>query len=164
MPAAMMQPLVNRKYLMERFPGKGGWTYIVLPDLPQQKDNPLGKFRVRGSIDGVAIKGYHLMPLGNGRLFLPVKAAIRKQIRKEAGAEVLLVLYPDPEPTVIPEELIACLSVAPEALRVFRSYTDNNQKAFADWIYAAKTEQTKARRILKSIEKLLQHKKHADPY
>jgi hypothetical protein len=40
---------------------------------------------VRGTIDDFEIRKYHLMPMGNGKFFLPVKAEIRKKIKKEAG-------------------------------------------------------------------------------
>ena len=26
------KPVVNKKYLLEKFPGKGGWTYAVIPE------------------------------------------------------------------------------------------------------------------------------------
>jgi hypothetical protein len=27
----MEKPLVNKEYLLEKFPGKGGWTYAAIP-------------------------------------------------------------------------------------------------------------------------------------
>jgi len=27
------KPLVNRKYLLEKYPGKGGWTYAAIPEV-----------------------------------------------------------------------------------------------------------------------------------
>jgi hypothetical protein len=78
-------PLVDKKYRLEKFAGKGGWTYAKIPELLPDKNNPFGWVRVRGSIDAVELTGYHLMPMGNGHLFLPVKAAIRKQIKKQEG-------------------------------------------------------------------------------
>ena len=79
----MEQPLIDEKYLLEKFPGKGGWTYAKIPEILQDKSSPFGWVRVRGSIDGYEIKSYHLMPMGNGNLFLPVKAEIRKKIEKK---------------------------------------------------------------------------------
>jgi Domain of unknown function (DUF1905) len=79
----MEQPLVHKKYLLEKFVGKGGWTYTQIPEITPHKSNPFGWVKVRGSIDGYAIQNYHLMSMGNGKLFLPIKAAIRKQIQKK---------------------------------------------------------------------------------
>ena len=78
----MDKPLVNKSYLLERFQAKGGWTYAKIPEVLQDKHSPFGWVRVRGSIDNFEIKNYHLMPMGNGNLFLPVKAEIRKKIGK----------------------------------------------------------------------------------
>jgi len=150
----MPTPLVNKTYLLEKFQGKGGWTFAQIPEILQNKNAPFGWVRVRGSIDGFEIKGYHLMPMGNGKLFLPVKAEIRKKIKKQAGDSVHVILFEDNFPTEIPEELKACFLDVPGTFEKFQQLSDGEQKASIDWIYAAKTEDTKARRILATIEKL----------
>ena len=33
------KPLVNKKYLLEKFPRKGGWTYTVISEIPMIKSN-----------------------------------------------------------------------------------------------------------------------------
>ena len=148
------KPLINKKYKLERFPGKGGWTYARVPEIATNKNNPFGWVRVRGSIDDYEIKNYHLMPMGNGTLFLPVKAEIRKKIRKKEGDEVHVILFPDNAPTEIPEELLLCLKDDPKVYNIFLSYTDGEKKAFVDWIYAAKKEETKVERIAKMFRRL----------
>jgi hypothetical protein len=150
----MPTPLVNKTYLLEKFQGKGGWTFAQIPEILPDKNAPFGWVRVRGSIDGFEIKGYHLMPMGNGKLFLPVKAEIRKKIKKQAGDSVHVILFEDNFPTEIPEELKACFLDVPGTFEKFQQLSDGEQKASIDWIYAAKTEDTKARRILATIEKL----------
>lgn len=147
-------PFVHKKYRLEQFPGKGGWTYAAIPEIPPDKKAHFGWVRVKGTIDGYEIKNYHLMPMGNGRLFLPVKAAIRKAIGKKAGDEVTVVLYPDNDPVEIPEELLVCLEDDPRALKIFLSYTDGEQKAFIEWVYAAKKDDTRAARIVKMLHML----------
>jgi hypothetical protein len=32
-----MKPLVNKKYKLEKFQGKGGWTYARIPQITQIK-------------------------------------------------------------------------------------------------------------------------------
>ncbi|MBK9320839.1 MAG: DUF1905 domain-containing protein [Bacteroidetes bacterium] len=108
------KPLIDKKILLEKYPGKGGWTYGRIPEIKKGKDTPFGWVKVRGSIDGYEIKKYHLMPMGNGMLFIPVKASIRKAINKGAGDYVHIVLYPDHEPLDIPEEMLLCLEDEPE--------------------------------------------------
>src|SRR5690349_21153929 len=105
----MEKPLVNKKYLLKKFQGKGGWTFAELPEVTKSKNNSFGWVKVRGTIDGFEIRKYHLMPIGNGKLFLPVKAEIRKAIKKEAGDRVHVILYPDNEPLEVPDEMLLCL-------------------------------------------------------
>jgi hypothetical protein len=147
--------LTDKAYLLEKFPGKGGWTYAAIPEIQQDKHAPFGWVRVKGSIDGYEIKGYRLMPMGNGRLFLPVKAEVRKKIGKKEGDWVQIVLYADNAPQELPEELLLCLKDEPAAYDKFLTCTDGEQKAFIDWIYAAKTDETKVERIVQTINKLL---------
>jgi len=150
----MEEPLVNKSYQLEKFPGKGGWTFARIPEILQDKHAHFGWVRVRGSIDGVEIKNYHLMPMGNGSLFLPVKASIRKKIGKQEGDFVQIILFADNLPVEIPEELNICLQDEPTAYKTFLSYTQGEQKAFIDWIYSAKKEETKVTRIAKMFDLL----------
>ncbi len=153
--SGMSDNLVNGQYLLQQFPGKGGWTYAAIPEIAQNKNNPFGWVKVKGSIDGYELKHYKLMPMGEGRLFLPVKAAIRKVIKKEAGDFVNIVLALDESPIEIPEEIIECFKNEPQ--RVYESFlnlTEGQQKTYIDWIYEAKTDETKVERITKMMKEL----------
>lgn len=95
------KPLVDREYLLEKLPGKYGWTYTIIPEI---KPDPKAAFtwvKVRGTIDGYPITDYRLMPTGDAMpsgkayLFLAVNAVIRKKIQKQAGDYVHIILYPD---------------------------------------------------------------------
>ncbi|MBK9735885.1 MAG: DUF1905 domain-containing protein [Saprospiraceae bacterium] len=156
------KPLVNHSYLLEKYPGKGGWTYAAIPEISQDKKAPFGWVKVKGTIDNVELKNYKLMPMGNGKLFLPVKAAIRKKIGKDAGDWVKVVLFSDNSTVEIPDELLLCLQEEPLALQNFLGYTDGQQKEFIDWIYSGKTEATKVKRIAETIMKLSKNNKLRD--
>jgi len=149
----MEKPLVNKKYLLEKFPGKGGWTFTIIPEISPDKHSPFGWVRVKGSIDGYEIKNYNLQPTvkGDGRLFLAVKAEIRKAIKKQAGDYVHIILYPDNEPFEIPEDLLICLKEEPHAYEKFRQLKESEQKVFVNWIYSAKTDDSKVKRIAATI-------------
>ena len=149
------KPLVDKKYLLEKFSGKGGWTYAQIPEILQDKNSPFGWVRVCGNIDDFEIRNYHLMPMGNGKLFLPVKADIRKRINKQAGDYIHVTLYVHNLPTEIPEEFKFCLLDQPEAYEKFITYSNGEQKAFIEWIYSSKTEYTKVDRISKTIDKIM---------
>jgi len=86
-------PLVHAAYLLKKFPGKGGRIYAEISEIVQNKENPFGWVTVKGQIDDYILNHYKLMPMRNGQLFLPVKAAIRKQIAKKAGDYVQVILY-----------------------------------------------------------------------
>ena len=77
--------MVQKDCILEKYPGKGGWTYVAIPEIPQDKKAYFGWVRVRGSIDGFEFRSFNLMPMGNGCLFLSVRAEIRKVIKKQAG-------------------------------------------------------------------------------
>jgi hypothetical protein len=149
------KPLVNKKYLLEKYPGKGGWTFARIPEIPQDKKAYFGWVKVKGSIDGYAISKYNLMPMGDGHLFLPVKAEIRKKINKQEGDLVHVILYPDLEPLEMPTEMLLCLKEEPAALKYYNSLSESEQKHYLDWIYASKKEEVRVERLATSINRLL---------
>lgn len=154
-----MKPFVNKKFKLEKIPGKGGWTYVPVPEIAPDKEAPFGWVKVKGSIEGVEIKSYHLMPMGNGKLFLPVNAAIRKKIKKQEGDTVHIILYPDKDPLEIPPELMACLEDEPAALEFFQSLRECDQKHYIDHVYAAKKEETRIQRLAELVNRLMKKQK-----
>ena len=54
----MEKPLVDKEYLLEKFPCKGGWTFTIIPEILPDKHSPFGWVKVKGSIDGYKIKNY----------------------------------------------------------------------------------------------------------
>ena len=152
----MQQPLTHKQYQLQKFPGKGGWTFAEIPEVPMDKKAPFGWVCVKGRIDDYELNNYRLMPMGNGRLFLPVKAAIRKKLGKHAGDWVTIELYADDSKSELPPDLEDCLRDEPKALDQFLSLPEGAQKEFTDWIFSAKREETKVERMAKTIELLLQ--------
>lgn len=146
--------LVDKNYLLEKFPGKGGWTYALIPEVPMEKRFPFGWMKVRGHIDNFQLDNYKLMPFGNGLLFLPVNAKIRKSIKKEAGDHVHIQLFEDERSQGIPDEIMDCLKDAPKALSRFFELADWEQKLYIESIMVAKKQDTKVERIVSMIEKL----------
>ena len=155
----MEKPLVDKEYLLEKFPGKGGWTYAQIPEVEQDKKAWFGLVKVHGAIDGFPIENCNLMPMGSGKLFLPVKAAIRKKIGKEAGDLVRLVLYTQQKVNNVREELLLCLEDEPVARQYFLNLAEPGQQALIDWIAGAKSEDDKVRRIAQCIDNLVQSSK-----
>lgn len=157
-----MKPLVDKKFKLEKFHGKGGWTYARIPHILQDKSKPFGWVKVRGTIDGYEIRKCHLMPMGDNKLFLPVKAEIRKKIKKEEGDTVHIILYPDNEPLEVPREMILCLKDEPAAYMFFQQLSESEQQFYINWIYSAKKEETKVTRLAETINRLLRKLKRYD--
>lgn len=150
------KPVVDQEIQLEKFPGKGGWTYARIPEVAQNPSNPFGWVTVRAIIDGIELNPYKLMPMGNSQLFLPVKAAIRKKIKKQAGDFVRVKIYLTMKPLDIPEELKDCLQQEDPAIYLkFLNWDENLRKQYLDWIYEAQKPETRAERIVKLIEALI---------
>ncbi len=156
------KPLVDKKYLLEKFPGKGGWTYVRIPEITKDKRAHFGMVKVRGTIDGVEIRKYHLMPMSNGAMFFPINAAIRKKIKKQEGDRVHIILFPDDEPLEVPQEMLLCLEEEPQAFAFFKSLSESEQKFYIGWIYSAKKEETRIDRLAKAINRLVKGQKLYD--
>lgn len=151
--------LVKGRYLLEKFPGKGGWTYAAIPEIKPDQSSPFGWVMVKGSIDGVVISKYRLMPMGGGRFFLPVKKEIRQKIKKQAGDWVDVLISPDQDPLIIPDDLVLCLQDEPEAYRFFQSLPASGQLNYIKWIFDAKTASTRESRIATAVKQLLRKEK-----
>lgn len=155
----MDQPIIDQHYIIEKRIAQSGfkmseWTYVVIADFPIERKGRNGNVRVRGWIDTYELEQYNLLPLKEGGMMLPLKAAVRKKIGKGVGDRVHVVLYADESPLVISEEILACLMDSPKAYNFFLSLSESNQKYYMDWIEAAKKVETKAERILKAVERL----------
>lgn len=153
-------PIVNQEFLLHRMSGKGGWTYIVIPGFTPIQKVVSGMVKVKGSIDSFELKNYRLMPMKSGELFLPVKAEIRKKIKKESGDTVHLTLFENLDSLEIPEEFLLCLKEDKAAYDFYFTLSESQQVGFLDWIYSAKKEETKVDRIAQVLNKLVKREKY----
>lgn len=137
---------------------KTGWSYISVPAHLAQEIKPGNKksFRVKGLLDGFPVAGIALMAMGKGDFIMPLKAAVRKGIHKNAGAMVLVSIEEDKDFKVeIPDDLKECFDFEPEALDFFNSLPKSHRDYFIKWIDSAKTSETRANRIVNTINAML---------
>lgn len=146
-----MQKLIDGEFLLEKFPGKGGWTFVRLPLTGLASKNYFGMLKVSGKIDGHAFESKNLMPYGDGSMFLPVSKEIRKKIQKECGAKVLLQLFRQEIPFTLPDELRTCLLDYPGKLEIFLALALPEKKLWLETIYSSENEEKKAEQIVRLL-------------
>lgn len=149
-----MELIVEGKFILERFSGKGGWTYIKLPGDLITGGKAFGMMKISGSIDNFSFQGKHLLPMGNGFVLLPVAKPIRKLIQKEEGDEVEVKFFREEIPSKLPEELKDCLKEEPGKLESFKNLSSKDQKHWIEFIYSVDDLDTRTTRIIKLLDSL----------
>jgi hypothetical protein len=142
---------------------KTGWSYIdISADLAQQmKPGNKKSFRVRGMLDGLAVKGMALMPMGDGNFIMALKADVRKALHKNAGAMLHARLEEDTDYKVeVPDDLKECFDFEPEAWDFFNSLAKSHRDYFIKWIEQAKTGETRAKRVVNTVNAMLRKWKY----
>ena len=137
---------------------KTGWTYILIPADQAQLLKPGDKrsFRVKGLLDNFAIAGKSVLPHGEGNFIFPLNEAIRKGIRKSSGAMLRVRLEFDADFKIgVPDDLQDCFDFEPEAADYFNSISKSHQGYFIKWINEAKTDETRAIRIVSTVNATL---------
>lgn len=137
---------------------KTGWSYIEIPaDIAQQlKPGNKKSFRVKGMLDSLPVKGMALMPMGEGNFIMALKAEVRKALRKNKGAMLQLRLEEDTDFQIeMPDDLKECFDFEPEAFEFYNTLPKSHRDYFIKWINEAKTAETRARRIVNTINAML---------
>ncbi|MDN3203899.1 YdeI/OmpD-associated family protein [Algoriphagus sediminis] len=149
-----MELILEGEIYLERFSGKGGWTYVPLKKESFNGVESFGMLKVSGQIDGYKFDNKNLMPKGDGTLFLPVAKAIRNEIQKEAGELVYIKLFKRSIPKDVPDEVIACLKDVPGKYERFMKLSQKKQKEWVKFIYEKDSINSMTKRILRLIDEL----------
>jgi hypothetical protein len=135
---------LDKEYQLQKYEGKGGWTYVLIPEIPYGKKNTFGWSVINGFIDDYPLKNYKLMPAGKGISFLPVKAEIRKVIKKEAGDWVRIRLNGDVRENVSELEVLECLDLAGTLVRQnYDKLDEKTKEGYLNKIFNAASEADK---------------------
>lgn len=120
-----------------------------------------GQVKVKVTYNGVPYRG-SLAKMGHHCHFLLVRKDIRKLIGKNAGDTVLVTVQRDTEERVVevPDDLAAALAAAPEAQAHYEKLSYSHRKEYVRWITEAKKAETRANRVSRTVEMLLEGKKN----
>ncbi len=135
---------------------KTGWTYFEMPaDIVQQlKPGNKKEFKVKGRLDGYAIRRVSVLPMGGGLFIMPLNTVMRRAMGKKQGAILTVQLTEDKSDFVFNKDFMDCLDDEPAAKEFFQSLTGSHQRYFSKWIDSARTEATKTKRIAMAITAL----------
>jgi hypothetical protein len=137
---------------------KTGWSYIEIPAHLAQELKPGNKksFRVRGMLDSLPVSGMALMPMGEGDFIMALKADIRKALHKSKGAMLRARLEEDTDFRIeMPDDLKECFDFEPEAFAFYNTLPKSHRDYFIKWINDAKTNETRAKRIVNTVNAML---------
>jgi len=151
--------MVTFTAILQKFDSKGektGWTYIEFSaEIAHQIcPNQRTSFRVKGSLDDLAVKLVALLPMGDGDFILPINADMRRKLRKKEGASIAVAVELDTDEVPMSADLLVCLEDDPQALDFFGTLNKGHQNYFSNWIESAKTIETKTKRITMAVKGL----------
>jgi hypothetical protein len=145
---------------IERFGQMGektNWYYVLIPQeiVNELSTNKKVFPRVKGLIDAVKISQLALWAIGDGDYILPLNGKIRKDLHKDSNNTVHVQIEKDDSAIVLNAELLECLQEEPVAYQRFFAMNKSWQNNFSKLINDAKTPETKAKRIAKTIRCML---------
>jgi hypothetical protein len=140
---------------LDRFEGVGTWIYVDVPFDVEKAFGKGGQVKVKGKVNNAAFRS-SLMPNGDGTHFLVVAKSVREKAKAEIGDRVRVVLEPDAALRVMeaPPDLAKALTKNRKAKEAWDAFAYSHRKAYVDWIVEAKLDETRKRRVEKTVEKL----------
>lgn len=113
--------------------------------------------RVKGTLGGATFRS-NLVSMGGG-LLLGVHKATVQAAGVSVGAPVRIVMEPDDAPRetdTVPPELAAALGKSKAAAGAWEKLAPSHRREYIGYITEAKREETRARRVARTIETLVE--------
>jgi hypothetical protein len=137
----------------------GGGAFV---EIPFDVEETFGRKRVpvRASIEGEEYRGT-LVRMGSECHMLIILKGIREKIGRSFGDEVSVTIEEDREERTVelPADFAALLAEHPDAEQNFQKLSYTHRREYVQWIESAKREQTRASRLVKAVEMLIEGKK-----
>jgi hypothetical protein len=128
-------------------------------DVPEEISRALGRGRsipVVATVNGRSVITTLLPGSGGGhRLF--INSELRQAAGADAGQRIWIALRADraSREIPIPPDVAAALRRSPQATRAFAEITPALRREFLRWVLAARTPETRARRIARGLQTLI---------
>jgi bifunctional DNA-binding transcriptional regulator/antitoxin component of YhaV-PrlF toxin-antitoxin module len=154
-----MQEIFNSHLILEKYPGKGGWIYAIVENVPKQPKTAKGNWlTLSGNIDGLALPILKLWPQGGGKMFLPINAEIRKKIGKNEGDSVHIILYGVQEiPIANLADFEETLQYEPLAQKYYSTLSEIEKKQVYDFIFSKSDIQFQIDQMATALKLLLKN-------
>jgi hypothetical protein len=132
----------------------GGGAFVEVP-FDVEKAFGSKRPKIKANIEGVPYRGI-LTRMGTEFHMLIILKDIREQIGKTFGDEIKITVELDTEPRVLemPKDLAKELKKDKEAKAVFDKLSYTHRREYVTWIEEAKKEETRQRRVTKTLEML----------
>lgn len=144
------------KFKAEMLAAEGGGAYVFFPFDVEKEFGAKERVAVKATFDGVPYAG-SLMKCGRPQHMLGILEAIRKQIGKDPGDTIEVVVWKDEtERTVAIPAPFEALMRKEGLLSFFEQLSYTHRKEYCRWVTEAKKEETRSKRQAKAIEILKQ--------
>ncbi len=142
------------KFKAEMQAAEGGGAYVFFPFDVEKEFGAKERVAVKATFDGVPYTG-SLMKCGCPKHMLGILKAIRKQIGKDRGDIIEVVVWKDDaQRTVAVPAQFEELMRKEGLLSFFEQLSYTHRKEYCRWVPEAKKEETRSKRLANAVEML----------
>ncbi|MDQ6482120.1 YdeI/OmpD-associated family protein [Dyadobacter sp. LHD-138] len=152
----MAEP-VHFESLLERFPDKGGYYFIIVPDeVAEQFVEGRKPVRMVCLLNGNTEFQCAIRPKGGGGFYINVATALRTQAKIRLGDNIHVQVWKDESiyGRDMPEELTELLAIDEEGNRLFHMLIPSHQRGIIHYVASSSVVQTRIDRAIKMIDRL----------